>query len=218
MILICKKLLPFLFLVLTLTLCSRAAPTLSYVYMQVVYFEEEPDTYIPRMSFFVIANDDDGIEDIAELRLYNDFEGLVWKCTPEDWTMLIENSKTWIGSRNLVMPTGESFPSGQYRAVIADKGGDQSEKRFGFDVIAQSRYPFPKFNIAEGVYTVESLYPANSFICYNSLGEYRNTLTIPSKTGNIPDLHLSNDIAFIALWCEDKENSVSAVTRQISIK
>ncbi|GMO41660.1 MAG: hypothetical protein Ta2B_21600 [Termitinemataceae bacterium] len=213
------KLLCFVTAVLfVLSACSRAAPTLAYSFMQLVYMEGEDDTYIPHITFFVLADDEDGVEDIAELRLYNDFEGLVWKATADNWTQLTENEKTWIGSRDFVMPAGEPIPNGQFRAVLIDKGGDQGTRTFGFDGAAQSRYPFPKVAAADGTYSIVSAYPQNSFLCYSGTGEYKSTVTITKKTGNISELSLGNDIVSIALWAADSSNSVSVVTKQHPVK
>ncbi|GMO27559.1 MAG: hypothetical protein Ta2F_03150 [Termitinemataceae bacterium] len=198
---------------LLLSLCSSNAPTLAYSFMQIVYTESEDSTFVQHITFFVLANDEDGVDDIAELRLYNDFEGLLWKITPDRWTLLTEDSNTWIGSRDFAMPSGEPIPSGQYRAVLIDKGGDQTARTFGFDGAAQSRFPFPKFTVTEGNYVIESQYPDNSFVCYGPSGEFKSIIPVPKKTGTIAELNLGADVVSVGLWANDPANSVSATTK-----
>lgn len=204
-------------LVSLLVVCSRSAPTISYSFLQLIYFEEDSG-FVPRLTFFVIAGDEDGPDDLAELRLYHDFEGLVWKFTPDTWIMITESGNTWLGSHSIVMDQGELFPTGQYRAVLYDKGYERTERTFGFDGPAQSRYPSPKLAIENGNYTIQSEYPVNSFLCYNSAGEYRSTVKINAKTGALSSIEIPSDILSVALWAQDSEYEVSAVTKQVAVR
>jgi hypothetical protein len=184
--------------------------------MRMVYYQSEgkPEE---RFSFFVMPEDDDGFEDIAELRLYHDREGLSWKLTAEDWVSFEVNGKTWVGSHNIAMPDDEPLPRGQFRAVLADKGGEQSVRVFAFDAPEDPRYPFPFLTIEDGRYLVESGYPEHSFICYNAQGEYVNTLPLQILDGALTDLKLSSNVKALALLAEDPEYMVSALTNVVSL-
>jgi hypothetical protein len=192
-----------------LAACSRTEPKITYGTMRMVYYQNESKPQ-ERFSFFVMPDDDDGFEDIAELRLYHDREGLSWKLTVEDWISYEVNAKTWIGTYSLAMPDDEPLPRGQFRAVIVDKGGEQSERVFAFDAPEEPRYPFPFLTIENGRYFVESGYPEHSFICYDAQGEYVNTMPLQILDGAIKDLGLPSNVKGVALLAEDNEYLVSA--------
>jgi hypothetical protein len=197
--------------------CSRSAPTIAFSTVSLNYIEEDEGP-VPSLIFFVIASDDDGYDDLAELRLYNDYAGLLWSFTPETWVRYDEAGNTWIGSRRIAMADSEVFPSGQYRAVLIDKGGDRTERTFGFDVPSIPRYPFPKLTIADGRYNIDSEYPEHYFLCYNSEGSYRNSVKLESKTGALSSLRFGSDILSVAVWARDTVYSTSALTKMAAIK
>ncbi|MDR2343865.1 MAG: hypothetical protein LBD86_04965 [Spirochaetaceae bacterium] len=197
--------------------CSRAAPTIAFSTMSLNYIEEDSGPF-PSLSFFVLASDDDGYEDLAELRLYNDYNGLLWAFTPETWMRYDEAGNTWIGSRVIAMSGGEVFPGGQYRAVLIDKGGERAERTFGFDVPSVPRHPFPKLTIDDGGYKIDSEYPEHYFLCYSQEGNYRSSVKLESNTGTLSSLRFSSDILSVALWAHDPVYSTSALTKIIAIR
>jgi hypothetical protein len=199
-----------------LAACSRTEPKIAFGTMRMVYYQNEskPDE---RFSFFVLPEDDDGFDDIAEVRLYHDLEGLSWKLTAEDWVSYEINGKTWVGSRSIAMLDGEPLPRGQFRAVVIDKGGEQSGRVFAFDAPEEPRYPFPFLTVENGRYLVESGYPEHSFIYYNAQGEYVNTITLQVLDGALADLKLPSGVKALALWAEDPEYMVSALTNIVSL-
>jgi hypothetical protein len=199
-----------------LAACSRTEPKIAYGTMRMVYYQNEgkPEE---RFSFFIMPEDDDGFEDIAEVRLYHDLEGLSWKLTAEDWVSYEINGKTWVGSRSIAMMDDEPLPRGQFRAVVVDKGGEQSGRVFAFDAPEEPRYPFPFFTVENGRYLVESGYPEHSFIYYNAQGEYVNTVSLQVLDGALADLKLPSGVKALALWAEDPEYMVSALTDIVSL-
>jgi hypothetical protein len=198
--------------------CTRSSPAIAYSTMALNYIEEDTGAVTPSLSFFVLASDEDGYDDIDELRLYSDYEGLLWTFKADDWTRQDEAGNTWIGARNIAMAGGEAFPSGQYRAVLIDKAGERSERTFGFDVPELPRFKFPKLAIDEGTYTITSGYPENYFLCYGQDGEYRRYVKLESKTAALSTLRLSSDILSVALWAYDPERSTSALTKTASVR
>jgi hypothetical protein len=185
--------------------------------MQMVYYQGQPRPE-ERFSFFVIAEDDDGIENLDELYLYHDQEGLRWLLPADDWAFIEEEGKTWIGSRAITMPGGETLPRGQYRAVLVNKGGDRTERTFSFDAPESPRHPFPLFTINEGRYTIESRYPQHFLICYDETGNYLSTIPVDTLQGDLEPLGLDSNVRAIALWAEDAEYYTSALTDLIPIQ
>jgi hypothetical protein len=212
-----KKLESFLgkrkiFLILAvLCSCSKTEPRIPYGFIQLVYSQGQTGPE-ERFSFFVIAEDDDGIENLNELYLYHDWEGLRWKLSAEDWVTVPEEGKTWIGSRSIAMPGGAPLPRGQYRAVLVNKGGDQTERTFSFDIPEEPRYPFPVFSVREGRYTIESQYPKHSLLGYDESGNYLQTIPVEVPQGEVAGLGLPAQVRSLALWAEDPEYQTSALT------
>ncbi|MDR3248250.1 MAG: hypothetical protein LBT39_05635 [Treponema sp.] len=197
--------------------CSRAEPSIDFGFLQLVYYQgdEGPEE---RFNFFVIPQDDDGVENLDELRLYHDREGLGWTLTSEDWIRYDEENHTWIGSRSIAMSGGENLPRGVYRAVLVNKGGEKTERNFTFDAPADSRFPFPTLVIGEGRYQVESQYPENKLLCYDGQGNSVQTISLQGLSGEVSSLNLPSSIRSLALWADDSEYSTSALTSMVSVR
>jgi hypothetical protein len=197
--------------------CSRSEPRIAYGGIRLVYYQgtEGPEE---RFSFFVLPEDDDGIEDLESLYLYHDREGLSWLLPGEEWLALDVEGETWVGSHSIAMLDDQPLPRGRFRAVLIDKGGGRSERTFGFDAPSDSRYPFPFFSIENGVYRIDSSYPEHSFICYDGEGNYLFTRSLTALEGAVPELGLGRDVRAVALWAEDGEYFTAAVTDLVPLE
>jgi hypothetical protein len=197
--------------------CNRTEPRINYGFIELVYFqgEEGPEE---RYSFFILPEDEDGMENLEELYLYHDREGLRWTLGSEDWVYYEEEGKTWIGSRAIAMRDNEGLPRGQYRAVLINKGGEKSERTFTFDGPPEPRYPFPYLLAAEGRYRVDSRYPEGSFLCYDGEGVLLQTIPVPSAEGLLSELKLSGEAKSLALWARDGELRCSALTEAVPLR
>ena len=197
--------------------CSREEPKILYGFMELVYYpgRTRPEE---RYSFFILPEDDDGIENLDELYLYHDREGLRWLLSSEDWIRYDEDGKTWIGSRHISMLSGVPLPRGQYRAVLVNKGGERTERRFAFDGPVDSSYPFPSFSVSGGVYRVNSRYPVNRLLCYDQEGKIIQSVMITETEGSIRDLQLSANVKTSALWAENPEHRISALTEAVELR
>ncbi|MDR2478481.1 MAG: hypothetical protein LBD48_04115 [Treponema sp.] len=191
--------------------CSRAEPQITYGFIALTYYQErtKPEE---RFSFFIIPEDEDGIENLAELYLFHDREQLRWLVTSDDWVSYTHDGKTWIGSRSLAIGEDQTLPRGQYRAVLVNKGGERSERNFSFDAPEEPRFPFPTLEIAGGRYTVNSAYPENRLVCYDEQGNYVATVNLSALSGNAGDLGLPSNARSAALWAEDALYFTSAFT------
>ncbi|GHV77976.1 hypothetical protein AGMMS49942_27970 [Spirochaetia bacterium] len=209
-----------LFLALVLSLlptlsCSRAEPSIAFGTLRLVYFQgvNGPEE---RFSFFVLPEDEDGIEDLADLYLYHDREGLCWHLTSEDWVVFESEGKTWIGSRNIVMIEDGPLPRGQFRAVLFDKGGEKAERLFSFDAPRKAPHSFPFLRINDGRYTIESAYPEHYFICYDNTGAFLANVKVEMLEGDLANL--PKETRGIALWAEESGSFTSALTDVVSIR
>jgi len=182
--------------------------------MSLVLYEGEQGP-TEQFSFFVIAEDEDGIENLDELYLYHDREQLCWKIKNDEWVSFVQNNKTWIGTRSITIQEG-SLPRGIYRAVLVNKGGERGERLFTFD--AEVRHPFPKIEIENGMYTVKSEWSENRLVCYDKTGNYTSTVELQSLSGPVSQLNLTSAVATVALWAEDPAYFISAFTNVVPVR
>ena len=203
-------LLLFAVLVLGLLSCSRSEPKILFGFIELVYYQgrDQPEE---RYSFFILPEDEDGVENLSLLYLYHDREGLRWLFTSEDWLEYEEDGKTWIGTRNIAMPGNQRLPRGQYRAVLVTKGGEETERRFTYDGPEIPPYPFPSFTITSGRYRINSGYPINSLIGYDQQGTPVQTIRLTENEGSVWGLRFSSSVRTAALWAEDPEFHISAL-------
>jgi hypothetical protein len=197
--------------------CSRTEPIIAFGFIQLVYYQSgsKPEE---RFSFFIIPEDEDGIENLDELYLYHDREQLRWHISSDDWVSYEHEGKTWIGSRSIAIGSDESLPRGQYRAVLVNKGGEKSERDFSFDAPENPRFPFPSLNITGRIYIVNSSYPVNHLVCYDDQGNYIQTVRLVNLSGTIDDLKLPSQTKTAALWAEDPQYFTSAFTDAESVR
>ena len=210
-----RRILFCLILVLCIS-CSRSEPRIPFGFIDLVYYPGRTGP-VERFSFFVLAEDDDGIENLNELKIYYERFGLEWVISSNEWVYLHDNGRHWIGSRAIAMTDNNILPRGQYKAVLINKAGDQSERVFTFDAPETPRFPFPVFSIHDGIYQVNSLYPENSFIIYNQEGDIIGTTALANLHGNITDLDLPSRTRHLALWAKDESLKTSALTEALPL-
>ena len=211
------SIIPTVFLFL-LGACSETEPRIPFGTMHLRYYENPSSFIEERLSFFIMAEDDDGIENLSELYLYYDREGLRWLFTSGDWLSFTEDDTTWIGSHAIVMPGNESLPRGQYRAVLINRAGKKSERNFTLDIPASPRFLFPSLSISQGRYTIESEYPEHFLLCYDESGKALSPVKVTSFEDSIASLKLPAGTRSVALWAEDAEYQTSAITSTMTIR
>jgi len=209
-------LIPALGLLLVFFSCSRAEPRILYVFIEKAYIwgTESPEV---QYSFFILCEDDDGIENLSELHLFHDREGLRWLFTPENWVHFEEGGRDWIGSRNLAMYDGATLPRGQFRAVLVNLGGETTERNFAFDIPVISPHPFPSLSIGDGQFRIESQYPVNRLMIFDDLGNIAEVFTPAALEGRIHDWPILHNTLAAALWAEDPVYRTSAVTAAVPL-
>jgi len=193
--------------------CSRSEPQIVFGFIKLVLYQSE-DKPQEQFSFFIIPEDEDGFENLNELYLYHDKEQLCWQIKSDDWLRYTYDGKDWIGTRSITINEG-SLPRGVFRAVLVNKGGEKTERNFTYD--GSVRFPFPELEINNGTYTINSRWPSNKLVCYDSAGNYVNTYSISSHSGSISQLKLASNAKTAALWAEDESNYCSAFTEVVPI-
>jgi hypothetical protein len=188
----------FCLIVFLLLSCTGEPPEIMRVFWQLNLVEDlEQNLTYQSLSLFLKPNDPDGFEDIEDLYLINDDQELFWRLDGESWAQTGEEEEIWIGSNSLKMPDGASFPSGEYRLLLRDVGGDSAEQRIRLQPVSAkqaSRY-LPKVTIAEGVIQVSGEAATYQLSVYDPGGRYiasfpisENPLTIDAITNAQPSL------------------------------
>ena len=203
-------------LILAAVACNRTVPEIAYGFIELVYYEDKPKP-LEHFSFFIIPEDDDGIENLADLYLYHDREQLRWHISGDDWITYTDNGKTWVGTRGIAVGEDESLPRGQFRAVLINKGGERSERNFSFDAPEEPVYPFPSITIQNRQYTVVSSYPLNQLVYYDGQGNYLHTTTLTGLSGSLDDAEIPSEAQSAALWAQDTARYTSAFTNVAAI-
>ena len=192
--------------------CSRTEPVIAFGFIELFYYQDTGGAPSEYFSFFIIPEDDDGIENLADLYLYHDREQLQWHISSDDWVSHVEGGNTWIGSRSIAIGEAEHLPRGQFRAVLINKGGERSERLFTFDAPQTPAFPFPTIEIRERQYTVVSSYPVNQLIFYDDEGNFLNLLVLDELRGSIDNLDIPGDARSASLWAQNPEHLTSAFT------
>ena len=197
--------------------CSQSDPEIVHGSLELVYYENGGNP-VERFTFFVLPRDDDGVDDLEELWLYHDWEGLSWHLTSSNWTKETIEGDLWIGSRAITMEDGSPLPRGQFRAVLMDKGGNRTERNLSFDTPADREPPFPFLSITGDRYHIESQYPRQNLLVYDNEGNYLVTVQPPSPEGKLTDLGLPSQAESLSLWARDPARSVSAFTDIVPLR
>jgi len=202
-----------IFLIVFAFSCTNSEPVISFGFIQLVLYQGEPS---PReyFSFFILAEDEDGYENLDELFIFHDREQLRWHLKSDEWLHYTFDEKNWIGTKSMTVPSG-ILPNGVYRVVLFNKGGESTQRSFTYD--GNVNFPFPAVEISGGVYTVSSQWPVNRFICYDSSGNYVRTILLDSLTGEMSQLRLPSSVRTVALWAEDEDNFCSAFTNVVPV-
>ena len=197
--------------------CSQSSPEIRYGSLELVSYENGGNP-VERFTFFILPHDDDGIEDLEDLWLYHDWEGLSWHLTGKSWIKETINNETWIGSRAIAMEDGSNLPRGQFRAVLSDKGGNRTERLLSFDALPEQNRPFPVLIIIGDEYRIDSRYPQQNLLVYDNSGNYLSTIVPPELQGKISSLGLPSQAESLALWARDTARSVSAFTDIVPLR
>ncbi|MDR0600717.1 MAG: hypothetical protein LBG84_11700 [Treponema sp.] len=197
--------------------CSQSAPAINFGALELVYYENGGNP-AERFTFFVLPQDDDGMEDLEELWLYHDWDALSWRLTSKDWISQTIDGKTWIGTRSIAMEDDSPLPRGQFRAVLVDKGGARSERAISFDAPPEEDGLFPLLVIFSGRYRIDSQYPEQNLIAYDNAGSYLLTVRPPALEGEVSALGLPAQAESLALWSRDPGRSVSAFTDIVPLR
>lgn len=207
--------------ILLLSACSRNEPLINGVQLRLIYHENSENkeaANFERLSLMIAAGDEDGIADLAALYLVHDRDQLYWTLHDTDWIHVERSGRIWIGSHNISMVNDEPFPRGAYRILLEDKGGERTERIISFDAPEKAEFAFPSFTLSEGNYRLNSSYPSNTLVLYDSQGAMIRTVRLETKTGTLRSLDLPRAAQGASLFSEDPDTMVCAFTGMIPLQ
>ncbi len=111
--------------------CSGADPVIYDLQWDLQSFKEYPsqDVY-ERLVLHILADDDDGFDEIYELYVINDDSERYWRITQDEWDILTLANLDWIAINSIVSEQYEKLPRGEYRVLILDYSGFRDERNF----------------------------------------------------------------------------------------
>jgi hypothetical protein len=115
--------------VVTLLLgCSGKPPAIARSYARVIYVDDVlHDAKSETLGVYLVASDPDGIENLSAFYVIDDDAELFWKVDKTAWESSTAEGESWIGASTLSMPGDSPLPSGVYRVVLQNVGGDTVE-------------------------------------------------------------------------------------------
>jgi hypothetical protein len=174
--------------------CSAKPPVLSRVYARVIYVKDA-DAGVSRetLGVFLVASDADGMENLSAFYVINDDAELFWKVDSSSWVTSTAEGETWIGSNGITMPAAMPLPSGTYRVVLQDVGGETAEDTFTVPTRTRSasNAAYPTARVANGKIRITGTASSGEVWAYGRDGKFAASVPV---TGASPLV----DVATIA--------------------
>lgn len=209
----------FVFIIMVLNAsiisCSGADPVIYQLETQLQAYWNYPYEFSERLLVQILADDDDGFDEIYEVYIIHDEKELYWRATKDDWDLLTDrDGKDWIVLTNIISSKNDAVPRGEYRVVLMDYSGYRDERLFEIDapIDTYTRKDFPVLSIQSGktyvpVLNISSPEPKTLYM----------ELSYPDAeediAGNIKLDELRKEISFLG-----KEGTFYEVQRGVPIK
>ena len=112
--------------------CQNSAPRVESTDWELFRIKSTVDGEVyERLSLFLAAVDDEGVEDLDQLYLYHPESRLYWELTVEEWEEKNREGREWIGCSSF--EGIDRLPRGEYRYILIDRAGDRSEESLFLD-------------------------------------------------------------------------------------
>jgi len=176
-----------LLLVLMLAGCAGAPPRIVQLFWQLdVVRNVELQQQHEELSFFLLIDDADGIEDLREFRIIQEDAELSWTISADELRRIRREGEVWLGVNGVQMNDRSPLPRGDYLVEVIDKAGetDVSELFFGPEITGLTRGDLSGdlFPVVEksGEASLRSAGEYTNVFLYNERGEFVSSETIDS--------------------------------------
>jgi hypothetical protein len=116
----------FLFPLIALLSCTNNPPHIRDSWWLPLTVKEQDGGSHKELMLYVQVDDEEGVDDLAELRLENLHNGVVWKIDRSNWSVWKNKGVHWVGSSGIVS-YGSALTEGPYRLILEDKGGREDQ-------------------------------------------------------------------------------------------
>jgi hypothetical protein len=174
--------------------CAGKPPSISRVFARAIYVHDTArGTNSETLGVFLVASDPDGVENLSAFYVINDDAELFWKVDSSSWVTSTAEGETWIGSNGISMPGTMGLPSGPYRVVLQDVGGETVEDTFTVPTRTHSASDasYPTARVANGTIRITGAGSSAEVWAYGKDGRFASSLPV---TGASPII----DVATIA--------------------
>ena len=165
--------------------CTGEAPEIRQVFWQLnLAFDPVVDLKYETLSVFVHVADADGIEDVDLLYILQDADELLWELDGDGWQKFENGEEVWLGSNNIRMNDGTSFPRSLYRLVVIDRSGERSSEEFfiNADDVEVSKALFPRGSVSGDTITLEGGFSEFTLWFYDESGDQVKIFTSSEKS------------------------------------
>lgn len=133
--------------------CSGADPVIYQLETQMQAYWKYPYGFAERLLVQILADDEDGFDEIYEVYVIHDERELYWRANKDEWDIQTDrDDKDWIVLTNIISNTSDTLPRGTYRVVLMDYSGYRDERSFEIDAPIENytRNEFPVLSIQSG--------------------------------------------------------------------
>jgi hypothetical protein len=124
--------------------CSGNPPEIRQVRSRLVRFDDrEKNLVYEYLSVALLADDEDGRDDLENFSVIHDGSELYWLIPPDRRTTRPVLQETWIGADMLVTADYSALPRGKYRVLLWDYSGAQAEAVFNLKKADLSKRVMP---------------------------------------------------------------------------
>lgn len=165
--------------------CTGEAPEIRQIFWQLnLAFDPVADLKYEALSVFVHVADADGIEDVDLLYILQDKDELLWELDAEGWQKFENGEEIWIGSNNIQMNDGSSFPRASYRLIVVDRAGERSTDEFfiNADKVDVNLTPFPRARVSGDTIELEGGFTEFTLWFYDDAGDQVKIFTSGEKS------------------------------------
>lgn len=146
-----------------------------------------PEGTYESLSVFADVKDQNGPDDIVELRVVQEAQRFIWKLNESNWTKRTDGGDTWIGAADLVSYDYAALPRGEYRVEAVDAAGDIAERSFTLSGGFPER-PGPQVSYSEGKLRVASAWPETLLLGFDEAGFLVASHPAPSAEAGLAEV------------------------------
>jgi hypothetical protein len=165
--------------------CTGEAPEIRQIFWQLnLAYNPVDEARYEALSVFVHVADADGIEDVDLLYILQDRDELLWELDADGWKKFENGEEVWVGSNNIRMNDGSTFPRAMYRLIVIDRAGERSSDEFfiNADQVDVNVAVFPRASVRGDTIELEGGFTDFTLWFYDDAGDPVKIFTSNEKS------------------------------------